>query len=174
MSDEVTLLAGVHPEVAHLSWMVGSWRGYGVAEFSNRPQLAFEQEVEFVSDGEPALRYQLRSWLINADKERVEEFRRESGVWSGGENNLVVLSLDQHDEPSLWIGQTQVAEIVNAVITRAGMKLYVSETANPSDTAPHLGVRSYGLFQEKLLMVHEMGPEDNPATDKISIMMERA
>ena len=142
--------------------------------FANQPQLAFEQEVVFDSDGEPSLRYQLRSWLINADKERVEEFRFESGVWSGGENNLVVLSLDQEDGPSLWSGQTQVAEIVNAVITRAGMKLYVSDSANLAETVPDLGVRSYGLFQEKLLMVHEMGPEDNPTTDKISIMMERA
>ena len=50
MSHEVTLLAGVHPDVAHLSWMVGSWRGYGVAEFAHQPQLAFEQEVDFVSD----------------------------------------------------------------------------------------------------------------------------
>ena len=174
MSHEVTLLAGVHPAVAHLSWMVGSWRGYGVAEFANQPQLAFEQEVVFDSDGEPSLRYQLRSWLINADKERVEEFRFESGVWSGGENNLVVLTLEQQDGPSLWSGQAQVAEIVNAIITRAGMKLYGSDSANPSTMVPELGVRSYGLFQQKLLMVHEMGPEDNPTTDKISIMMERA
>lgn len=174
MSEEVTLLAGVHPEVAHLSWMVGSWRGYGVAEFADRPQLAFEQEVEFASSGEPFLSYQLRSWWINSDKQRVEDFRSESGIWLGRENNLVAVKLDLHDGLDTWVGHAQIAEIVNAVITRAGMKLYVANPENPSEMQPHLGVRSYGLFQEKLLMVYEMGPEDDLATDKISIMMERA
>ena len=174
MSEEVTLLAGVHPEVAHLSWMVGSWKGYGVAEFAGKPQLAFEQEVEFVSTGDPFLRYQLRSWWINADKQRVEDFRAEAGVWAGRENNLVAVKLDEHDGLATWFGHAQIAEIVNAVITRAGMKLYVPNPDNPMEMQPHLGVRSYGLFQDKLLMVHEMGPEDDAATDKISIMMDRA
>lgn len=174
MSDEVKLLAGVHPEVAHLSWMVGSWRGYGVAEFADRPQLAFEQEVEFASTGEPFLEYSLKSWWINQDKERVEDFRFESGIWAGQENNLVAVKLTEHDGLDTWLGHAQVAEIVNAVITRAGMKLYVPNPENPTENLAHLGVRSYGLFQEKLLIVHEMGPEDESTTDKISIMMERA
>ena len=174
MSEEVQLLAGVHPDVAHLSWMVGSWRGIGVAEFVGQPQLGFEQEVEFGSSGEAFLTYSLRSWWINADKARVEPFRSESGIWSGRDNNLVVVKLDEHDGLDTWLGHTQVAEIVNAVITRAGMKLYVPNPENPTEMLSHLGVRSYGLFQEKMLMVHEMGPEDDLATDKISIMMERA
>lgn len=172
MSETPRLLAGVHPEIAHLSWLVGEWHGTGVAEFAGQEPFEYACQVEFVNTEQPFLMYQASMWHLTSERTRGELFREESGMWSGGVDNLVTVALATHDGQPDWSGAVQVAEITNAVITRAGLRLVVTD--EHGNEVADAGVRSVGIVAEKLLLVHEMGPENHPETDKLSIMMSKA
>jgi hypothetical protein len=173
VSEVPRLLAGVHPEIAHLSWLVGTWTGRGVAEYVGKTPFDFEQVVEFGHSEEPFLTFKRSSWIVDGEGNRVEVFESETGMWFGESGNLVRVELAEFSDHPRWLGKTQVAEIVDATITRARLSMYVPAGPEPDHVQPDLGVRSYGIFEGKLLMVHEKGFEDSPDTDKISIMMER-
>jgi hypothetical protein len=86
--------AELHPELADLSWLVGTWRGLGVVGYPTITESRFEQEIAFSHDGRPFLAYESKAWLIDDDGHRVKPSGRESGFWraTGGRGLEVVLA----------------------------------------------------------------------------------
>lgn len=172
MKEEVQLLAGVHPEVAHLSWMVGTWSGVGYHEPFGEEHRKFEEVIEFTSNGQtPELKFRSKSWWLEADDVRGEVFREEAGIWVGGTSNAVKLELFNTPDHSLWSGTTVVSGLQNATITGAHMILQAVDSTLA--ILPTAGTRTYGLVNEQLMSVFEFGIEGAKDIDKMWSQLRR-
>lgn len=172
MTEEVQLLAGVHPEIAHLSWMVGTWSGVGYDEPFGKEHKKFEELIEFTSDGKsPEIHFRAKSWWLNEDDSRGELFREEYGIWFGAAGNAVRLELKDSSDHKFWSGTTVVSGIQNAVITGAHMILQAVDAS--SAILPTAGSRTYGLVNEQLMSVFEFGIEGAKDIDKMWSQLRR-
>ncbi len=172
MSEEVQLLAGVHPEIAHLSWMVGTWSGIGYHEPFGAEHRKFEEVIEFTTTGtSPEISFRSKSWWLVEDDARGEIFREEAGFWIGGSGNAVRLELTVFEDHKLWSGATVVSGIQNAVITGAHMILQAVDATTA--ILPTAGTRTYGLVNEQLMSVFEYGIEGAKDIDKMWSQLRR-
>lgn len=166
MSEEVQLLAGVHREVAHLSWMVGTWSGVGYHEPYGREHRKFEEVIEFTTTGKtPELHFRSKSWWLEEDDARGDVFREEVGIWIGSAANSVRLELTTTIDHNIWSGTTVVSGIQNATITGAHMILQAVDAS--SALLPTAGTRTYGLVNGQLMSVFEFGIEGAKDIDKM-------
>ena len=76
--------AELHERLQPLSFLVGTWRGLGVVGYPTIEQARYEQELVVSHDGRPFLEYSSRTWLLDAEGERVRQSAREAGWWSPG------------------------------------------------------------------------------------------
>lgn len=70
MSATFSLPEGLAPETYPLSWLVGSWRGYGVLAYPGIPEQPIIHEVTFDHDGGPYLRCTSTVWTVDAARSR--------------------------------------------------------------------------------------------------------
>jgi hypothetical protein len=172
MSEEVQLLAGVHREIAHLSWMVGTWSGVGYHEPFGNEHRKFEEVIEFTTTGQtPEILFRAKSWWLAEDDSRAEVFREEAGIWQGKSGNSVRLELTSTEDHNLWSGSAVVSGIQNATITGAHMILQAVDSN--SAILPTAGTRTYGLVNEQLMSVFEFGIEGSKDIDKMWSQLRR-
>lgn len=69
------------PELAPLSWLIGSWEGQGRLGDGTEGTEIFYQRVDFAEHGLPFLEYRAESWLCEADGTLVRPLTVESGFW---------------------------------------------------------------------------------------------
>ena len=128
---EPVQLAGVHPEIAHLSWLVGQWRGVGEGAYPDMEPFRYEEVCEFATDGRPFLEYRSVSWILDDDNQRVRPARTESGYWRGTPGNGVEAILTQPTGyAEVWLGTVTVSNITNARITHAKMEIRADAIAH--------------------------------------------
>jgi hypothetical protein len=64
----------LHPDLAELSFLVGTWRGIGEGEWPRGEPFEYGEEMVFEHAGEPYLLYTQRSWSL--DDEAPIHFER--------------------------------------------------------------------------------------------------
>lgn len=69
------------PELAPLSWLIGSWEGQGRLGDGSEGTDIFYQRVDFVEHGLPFVEYRAESWLCEADGTLLRPLTVESGFW---------------------------------------------------------------------------------------------
>ena len=74
----------LHERLEPLSFLLGTWRGLGVVGYPTIEDGRYEQEVVFGHDGRPFLEYSSRTWLLDADGNRLRPAAREAGWWRPG------------------------------------------------------------------------------------------
>lgn len=162
---EPDVLAGVHPDIAHLSWLVGRWRGVGEGTFPGTGAFRYEEVAEFASDGRPFLEYRSVSWIIDADNNRVRPSHTESGYWRPApDNGVEAVITNPHGIAELWLGTVTVSGITNARITGAKLEVHSTKfVRTPTAPAVHDGTRIYGLVNGELLMAFDMSADAGEA-----------
>lgn len=172
---EEELLGGVHPQIAHLGWLLGHWRGVGKGKSPNGDGFLFEQELQFASDRRPFLEYRALSWILDEDGQRLHASHAEQGYWRGSADNQVEVVLSNPlGICEIWLGRVEVTGLQNAEIT--GTKLILSPhaiTSAPAAASIHAAERMYGLRDGKLLMTFDMALEDSDAESHIWLMLDR-
>ncbi len=81
---DVPARAALHPALAGLGWLVGTWVGLGVGGYPGIEPFRYEEEVVFEHDGRPFLAYRSRTWLIDDDGQRLRPSHGEVGWWRPG------------------------------------------------------------------------------------------
>ncbi len=162
---ESDLLAGVHPEVAHLSWLVGRWRGIGEGDFPGTGRFRYEEIVEFATDGRPFLEYRAVSWILDDDNARVRPSHTENGYWRPtADNGVEAVICNPMGIAELWLGAVTVTSIENARITGARLEVHTTKfVRTPTAPAVHDGTRIYGLVQGELLMAFDLNTSADAA-----------
>ena len=69
------------PELAPLSWLIGSWEGQGRLGDGSAGTEIFYQRVDFTEHGLPFVEYRAESWLCEADGTLLRPLTVESGFW---------------------------------------------------------------------------------------------
>lgn len=173
MSD---LLAGVHPDIAHLSWLVGTWTGRGEGQYPSSDPFRYEEIVQFATDGRPFLEYRSMTWLIDDDNQRIKPSHTESGyLRPAPDNGVEALITHPIGYAELWLGKVEVTEIVNARITGARMTWHADAiVASPTAKSVTSGMRMYGLVAGELLMTYDMAAVGHNEQNHLAIRMHRA
>lgn len=162
---EPEVLAGVHPDIAHLSWLVGRWRGIGEGDMPGTGPFRYEEVIEFATDGRPFLEYRSVSWILDDDNARVRPAHTESGYWRPApDNGVEVTIVNHHGIAELWLGTVTVTGIVDARITGAKLEVHTSKFIRTPTAPPvHDGTRIYGLVNGELLMAFDMSTSASDA-----------
>ncbi|MDY6055621.1 FABP family protein [Micrococcus sp.] len=69
------------PELAPLSWLIGSWEGQGRLGDGTEGTEIFYQRVDFTEHGLPFVEYRAESWLCEADGTLLRPLTVETGFW---------------------------------------------------------------------------------------------
>ena len=170
------LLAGVHPDIAHLSWLVGTWTGFGEGQYPTTEPFRYEEVVQFATDGRPFLEYRSMTWLIDEDNQRIKPSHTESGYFRpAADNGVEAVITHPIGYAELWLGSVEVTELVNARITGARMILRADAiVASPTAKSVQTGLRMYGLVAGELLMTYDMGAVGHGEQNHLAIRMRPA
>ena len=82
-----------HPDLAPVSFLLGTWEGAGVGGYPTIESFRFGQEISFSHNGKPFLIYASRSWLLDEDGNLVRPLATETGYWRpqpGGQLELIL------------------------------------------------------------------------------------
>ena len=139
----------LHERLEPLSFLVGTWRGVGVVGYPTIEEQRYEQEVVFAHDGRPFLEYSSRTWILDADGNRVKQSAREAGWWRPGKEPRDVEVLLAH--PS-GIVEVYVGEVVFRKVELRTDVVARTETAKPVNALHRL----YGLVEGDLAYAIDM------------------
>lgn len=174
-AEPADLIAGVHPDIAHLSWLLGTWKGIGRGQYPNTEPFLFEQLLQFASDNRPFLEYRGVSWIVDENAERLHPSHTEQGYWRAApENGVEAMIANPLGICEIWTGQVEVTGLENARITGAKLLLSpASISSSPTAAKVHTAERMYGLRDNRLLMAFDMGADEHAAESHVWISMER-
>ena len=163
-------------ESAHLGWLLGTWEGFGLADYPTITSCRFHQRVQFTNDGQGFLSYFSRSWQIDDDGNEVRPLATESGFWRPlPDNGVEVLLSHPTGYSEVYLGTVVVAGIENARITRTSLELKTEVVARTETAKPYTaGHRMYGLVEGDLLWTFDMAAMDHSMSNHVSARLRPA
>ena len=167
--------SGIPEQLVPLSWLIGTWVGVGVVGYPTMDEAQFGQEMSFTTDGRPFLTYTSRSWLLDADGERIRPTGTESGFWRPRPDNKVeVLLAHPTGFAEVYYGDITVTGILDARNTGARVELATDVVAR-TESAKHYtaATRLYGLVDGELLWRYDMAAVGEPLTAHLSGRLQK-
>ncbi len=157
--------ADLAPECAPVAWLIGSWAGEGVGGYPTIEDFRFAQEVTFGQNGKPFLSYLSRSWLLDADGERVRPLATESGFWRPLPNGLLEVLLSH---------PTGFSEIWEGTVDGPRIELRTDLVARTTTAKEYTsGHRLYGLVESDLMWAFDMAAMGEPLQPHLSARLAR-
>ena len=153
--------AELHPALAPLAFLLGTWSGEGVGGYPTIEDFGFGQELTFSHYGKPLLEYTSRSWSLEGGRPMA----RESGWWRPGADGAVELVLAHPmGVVEVWLG------------TVAGTRVELSTDVvarTPSAKEVTAGRRLYGLVGDELMWAYDMAAVGQPLQPHLSARLRR-
>ena len=138
----------LHPLCGPVVWLLGTWQGNGHGDYPTIDAYEFGQELVFQQDGRPFFHYFSRSWVLDAEGNKVREAAQETGFLRCLPEGKLELVLSHNTGfTEIWYG---VADGGKMELHTAGVGY--SETAKEV-TAGH---RLYGNVEGDLLYAYDM------------------
>ena len=159
-------LPDLHERLEHLAFLVGTWRGLGVVGYPTIEEQRYEQEIVFAHDGRPFLEYSSRTWLLDAEGERLQQSAREAGWWRPGKEPRDVEVLLAH--PS-GIVEVYVGEVVFRKVELRTDVVARTETAKPVNALHRL----YGIVEDDLAYAIDMAAVEQGLQPHLSARLSR-
>lgn len=157
----------VHPDVAPLAWLIGTWAGNGKGEYDGIEPFDFGQEVIFQQDGRPFIHYMSRSWITDAEGEFVREAAQETGFLRPQPDRTLEIVLTHNlGYVEIWHGEIDKDAPRFEVVTDA-----VARTATAKEYAG--GKRLYGYVGGDLLYAFDMAAMGKPLQSHTHAQLRR-
>lgn len=185
-----TLHDDIAPELYPLSWLIGTWHGFGVLSYPSIPERSILNEVTFEHDGGPYLRAVSTLWEVEGEPTtevnhemagaagyaaftKGTQWATETQYWrpvaahateGATRVELEVLVADPAGHLSLYVGAAQGPRIdiaTDAVI------------ATPTAAEMTASTRMYGLVASDLLWVQELAAFGQPLGTYASARLSR-
>ena len=160
--------ADLHPDIAPLAFLVGTWRGEGVGGYPTMDDFRYGQEIRFVAGPKPMLAYTSRSWWLGPDvagRTVGEPLASESGFWRMQPGGTVEVTLAH---PS-GIAEVFVGQLDGTKIDLRENVLIRTRTAREVQRS----VRLYGLVEGDLAYAMDMETATTPMSPHISARLSR-
>ncbi|MGL5867363.1 MAG: FABP family protein [Dermatophilaceae bacterium] len=159
----------LHPDIAPLAWLVGTWAGAGVVGYPTIESANFGQEIVCAHDGRPFLTWQSRTWLLDDAGERVRPLATEVGFWravpeADDGTNVELLLTHPTGVVEMYAGRADPAKV--EVRTDGVLR-------SPVATAYTAGHRLYGCVNSNLMWVMDMAAVDQPVQSHVSAELKR-
>jgi len=158
----------LHPSLAPLAPLVGTWTGQGVGGYPDlESDFVYAQTLSFTPlPGKPALGYQSRTWR----PETQEPMATEVGFWRmSSETTVEVMLAHPFGIVEIYVGDLSP--------TPTGFKIELSDNVTVrSATAREVerSQRLYGLVEGDLAYAVDMSAEGHPLTPHLSARLTRA
>lgn len=155
----------MHPDLAPLAWMIGSWAGAGVVGYPSIESRNFGQEIDVTHDGRPFLMWTSRTWLLNEQGEKERAAAIETGFWRPQPDDEVELLLAHPTGiVEMYYGKTSPARVelqTDGVIRSPQAKEY---------SAAH---RMYGYVNGNMMWVMDMAATGHALQSHVSAELKR-
>jgi THAP4-like, heme-binding beta-barrel domain len=158
----------VHPGIAPLEFLVGTWRGEGVGGYPTMDGFRFGQEVRFVAGPKPVLAYTSRSWWLGPDapgRAVGEPLASEVGFWRMQPGGAVEVTLAH----PFGISEVFVGQLDETKIDLRENVLIRTRTAREVQRS----VRLYGLVEGDLAYAMDMETATTPMSPHLSARLSR-
>jgi hypothetical protein len=155
------------PALAPLAWLVGRWEGAGVVGYPTIESAHFGQEVTCSHDGRPFLEWQSRTYLLDADGNKVRPLAVELGFWRVLDNGEIELLLTHPTGVvEMYVGRRDPAKPTVELRTDGVLR-------SPAAKEYNAGTRMYGLKDSQLLWVMDMAAEGQSLQSHVSAQLKR-
>jgi hypothetical protein len=155
----------LHPDLADIGWLVGTWRGLGVVGYPTIEESRFEQEIAFSHDGRPFLAYESRAWLLDDEGQRLKPSGRESGFWRAtGDRALEVVLAHPTGIVEVYVGESTFSKIELATDV-------VARTSTAKDVTALK--RLYGKVDDDLAYAIDLAAVGQPLQPHVSARLSR-
>ncbi len=172
-SDTHDLRSGpdLHPALLGLLPFVGLWRGRGQGGFPAAEDYDFAQEIRISHDGRPFLRFEARSWLLDAESNATGIWLTESGFWRPVLND----GRATDEMEAVMITPDGVAELyLGKVIGTTRLEIAADAIAyTPSGLHVTAGHRLFGIVEGALLYAHEQAVDESGLRPHMSARLLR-
>lgn len=160
-------------ELAHLSWLLGTWVGVGLGQYPGISDFRFAQQARFSTDGRPFLHYVSHSWIIDEDGNRVRPSATETGyLRAAPDNGVEMLLVHPTGFAEIWYGTVTVTGLVNATITGARMELATDGVMRSGTSKEYVsGNRMYGLVDGNLPWAFDMAAMGHPMGNHLAALL---
>lgn len=157
-------MADLPAELAHLSWLIGEWEGFGLGQYPTIEDFRFQQRVSISNDGRSFLHYRSHSQVLDSDGSVIRPGASESGYLRPRPGNGVEFLLSHPTGfVEIWVGIVTVTSIQDARIDGARMELATDLVARTESAKPYTGgQRLYGLVKGDLLWSFDMAAMGEP------------
>lgn len=155
----------MHPDLAPLAWMIGSWEGAGVVGYPSMESRNFGQAIDVTHDGRPFLMWTSRAWLLNEDGSTQKPAAIETGFWRPQPDGEVELLLAHPTGiVELYYGTTSPAKVevhTDGVLRSPHAKEYAA------------GHRLYGYVKGNMMWVMDMAATGHELQSHVSAELKR-
>lgn len=160
----------LHADLVPVAWLLGTWYGSGRGEYPTIEPFGYDQEVAFAHDGRPFLHYFSRTWVTDAEGERIRPGALETGFLrvrpekseEGYPLELVLAHPTGYAE--VWYGIAEAARLTLATDV-------VARTSTAKDYTA--GQRMYGLVEGSLMYAYDMAAMEQPMQSHLWGRLER-
>lgn len=136
--------AELHPDVAPLAFLLGTWRGEGEGAYPTIAPFRYGEEVTFSHVGKPFLAYQQKTW--SAEDRRP--LHSESGYLrcpGPGRAELVVAHPTGHNETSEGSLEGRTLSLASTTVARTASAKPVEQVTRSLSVSPDGGRLEYKL-----------------------------
>lgn len=155
----------MHPDLAPLAWMIGSWAGAGVVGYPSITSRHFGQEIDVTHDGRPFLSWISRAWLLDEQGNKEKTAAVEMGFWRPLPDGEVELLLTHPTGiVEMYHGSTEPARVelrTDGVIRSPHAKEYNAAS------------RMYGYVGGNMMWVMDMAATGHSLQSHLSAELKR-
>jgi hypothetical protein len=158
-------MADLHPGIAHLGLLLGTWTGEGAGEYPTIESFGYREEVTFGHVGKPFLAYAQKTWALDDGR----PLHAETGYLrapSPGRAELVLAH------------PTGITEVLEGTLTVSGPVVAIDvdatgigRTASAKDVTALS--RSFRITDDELTYTVRMGAVGQPLTHHLAATLHR-